>query len=63
MTLKRCCMSNGRVHSMHSKLYRPRQNDKEGSNEDVTGVISHISHYLPEREFDTVMHVPHGWSW
>ena len=39
MTPKRCCVSDRRVQSLvHSKLHRPRQTDKQGSKEDITGV-------------------------
>ena len=38
LTFKRCCVSDRRVQPLHSKLYRPRQIDKQGSNEDIPGV-------------------------
>ena len=34
MTPKRCCVSDRRVQSLHSKLYGPRQTDKQGSDRD-----------------------------
>ena len=45
MTTKRCCVSDRRVQSLHSKLHCPRQIDKQGSNEDMPAVG--ISHQLP----------------
>ena len=45
MPPKRCCVSDRRVQSLHSKLYRPRHIDKQESNEDIRGVS--ISHQLP----------------